>query len=168
MAELLCDDSDQFTMMDRHISTLEQRLELLQLLVRPEWPSWFRSVNEIIDLETSIDYSPRLSYDILLLCFKFLAEKRDVSSFMMTCKTLFGPGIPHLLEPPIFFHAADKAHNFLRFMLSDFLGDVRFRSLHSMSVAFSESHTEPFRILVPRMTQVLASPRISRNSTWGC
>ena len=112
-------------------------------------------MNEIIDLETSIDYSPRLSYDILLLCFKFVAEKRDVSSFMMTCKTLFGPGIPHLLEPPISFHTADKAHNFLRFMLSNFLGDVRFRSLHSMSVAFSESHTEPYRILVPRMTQVL-------------
>ena len=73
---------------------------------------------------------------------------------MRTCKTLFCPGIPHLLESRISLHTAEKAENFLRFMLSDLLRGLYLRSLRSMGVGFTISHTVPYRILAPWMTQV--------------
>ena len=100
--------------------------------------------------------SPRLSYDILLLCFTFIFSRRDISSLMRTCKTLFGPGIPHLLEDKVNLQSANEIIQFLHFIFSKSFRTERFRSLRSMSFAFwGNVPLEDLQILTPYLTRTL-------------
>ena len=102
--------------------------------------------------------SPRLSYDILLLCFTFIASRRDVSTLMRACKTLFGPGIPHLLQPTVGLHSTEKAIQFLRFVSAKSFTTERFRNIRSMSFgSWDNLSQEEYQILTSHMTRILRS-----------
>lgn len=108
-----------------------------------------------VDLNTFIPHSPRLSYDVLYLCFTHIMIRKDVSSLMRTCKTLFGSGIPHLLAKSVWLYTAKNAQMFLHFMFSKSFRALRFQSLRSLRVGFWTSRMEQFQILVSGMSQVL-------------
>ncbi len=63
--------------------------------------------------------TPKLNFDVLAGIFAHVEQKRDVSSFMKTCKTLYRPAIPHILRDTVTIRGIPEVTSFGEFMLAD-------------------------------------------------
>ncbi len=59
-----------------------------------------------------------LNFDVLERVFEYLYVNHHIISFMMTCRTLYDVGVPHVLDI-VNLRNAESVHSFSRFMLAD-------------------------------------------------
>lgn len=77
---------------------------------------------------------------------------------MRTCKTLFGAGIPHLLESTVYLRSIEKTIQFLHFIFATSFRIERFQNLRSINIGICGAIApEQCRALAPYMIRMLQS-----------
>lgn len=78
--------------------------------------------------------TPRLNFDVLMGIIANIQRKRDISSFMKTCKTLYRPAISHILYDGVLLRSISEATSFCQFMLAEHWNKDRIRHLSHLSI----------------------------------
>ncbi len=78
--------------------------------------------------------TPRLNFDIFAGILAHVERKKDVSSLMKTCKTLYRPAIPHILRDGVTIEGIPKTRSFCQFMLAKHWSKDRNRYLSRLSI----------------------------------